>query len=109
MVIDLVNLNFISKFFKKKLLNMDCKELSLVELGVIPVIVYLIRVGGSDTKLVAGNRFVVISTQIDYLGHVAQARAIPLLVELLQGPDPLGWDVAENALRLLAHNEENVV
>ncbi|WRX29741.1 hypothetical protein QQP08_022228 [Theobroma cacao] len=61
-----------------------------------------------DTKLVAGNRFVVISTQIDYLGHVAQARAIPLLVELLQGPDPLGWDVAENALRLLAHNEENV-
>ncbi|EOY12128.1 Ubiquitin-protein ligase, putative [Theobroma cacao] len=80
---------------------------SLVELGAIPVLVELLRVGDSDTKLKADNSLGVISTQIDYLGHVAQAGAIPMLAELVQGPDPLGWDVAENALCLLAHNEEN--
>ncbi|EOY12114.1 Uncharacterized protein TCM_030715 [Theobroma cacao] len=56
-----------------------------------------------------GADFAAELSKIDYLGHVAQAGAIPLLAELLQGPDPLGWDVAENALCLLALNEENAV
>ncbi|EOY12111.1 Uncharacterized protein TCM_030711 [Theobroma cacao] len=75
----------------------------------VPNVINSICIQPPVAPLNLGNTLGVISTQIDYLGHVAQAGAIPLLAELLQGPDPLGWDVAENALCLLALNEENAV
>ncbi|XP_022753908.1 armadillo repeat-containing protein 4-like [Durio zibethinus] len=81
----------------------------LVDLGVIPVLVELLRVGDSGTKLVAGNSLGVISAHIDYIGPVAQAGAIPLFAELIQGPEPLGQEVAEDAFCLLAVAEANAV
>ncbi|KAK1581196.1 hypothetical protein Q3G72_003941 [Acer saccharum] len=45
-----------------------CARHRLVELGVIPVLVELFRVGDSTTKLVAGNSLGVILSHVDYIG-----------------------------------------
>ncbi|KAK1581463.1 hypothetical protein Q3G72_006242 [Acer saccharum] len=45
-----------------------CTRHRLVELGVIPVLVELFRVGDSTTKLVAGNSLGVILSHVDYIG-----------------------------------------
>jgi hypothetical protein len=54
-----------------------------VELGVIPVLMELFRVGDSTTKVVAGNSLGVISAHVDYIRLVAEVGAIPLLVKKL--------------------------
>ncbi|KAK3199914.1 hypothetical protein Dsin_023329 [Dipteronia sinensis] len=92
-----------------------CARHRLVELGVIPVLVDLFRVGDSTTKLVSSNSLGVISTHartalgqgtrgahfaqgfrksqdrvwahVDYIRLVAEAGIIPLYAVLLQGPD----------------------
>ncbi|OMP04285.1 Armadillo [Corchorus olitorius] len=49
------------------------------------------------------------SAHMNYIGLVAQAGAIPLFAELIQGPEPLGQEVAEDAFCILAVAEENAV
>ncbi|KAK4851847.1 hypothetical protein QYF36_018902 [Acer negundo] len=62
-----------------------------VELGVIPVLVELFRVGDSTIKV------------------VAEAGAILLYAELLQRPDFIGKEIAEDVFCILAVAEENAV
>ncbi|KAF3453344.1 hypothetical protein FNV43_RR03784 [Rhamnella rubrinervis] len=81
----------------------------LFELGVIPVLVELFHDGDIKTKLVAGNSLGIISAHIDYIRPVAQAGAIPLYAELLQGPEPLGKEIAEDVFCILAVAESNAV
>ncbi|TXG67409.1 hypothetical protein EZV62_008684 [Acer yangbiense] len=81
----------------------------LVELGVIPVLVELFRVGDSTMKLVAGNSLGVISAHVDYIRLVSEAGAIPLYAELLQGPDFIGKEIAEDVFCILAVAEENAI
>ncbi|KAK0599273.1 hypothetical protein LWI29_003815 [Acer saccharum] len=80
-----------------------------VELGVIPVLVDLFRVGDSTTKVVAGNSPGVISVHVDYIRLVAEAGAILLYAELLQVPDFIGKEIAEDVFCVLAVAKENAV
>ncbi|TXG68103.1 hypothetical protein EZV62_009378 [Acer yangbiense] len=80
-----------------------------VELGVIPVLVDLFRVGDSTTKVVAGNSPGVISVHVDYIRLVAEAGAILLYAELLQVPDFIGKEIAEDLFCVLAVAKENAV
>ncbi|KAK7316830.1 hypothetical protein RJT34_00574 [Clitoria ternatea] len=91
------------------LLGMTRARRTLVELGVIPVLVELLHVGDHAMKLVAGNSLGLISAHVDYIRPVAQAGAIPLYAELLQvqGPDPSGKETAEDVFCILAVAEAN--
>jgi len=60
-------------------------------------------------KLVAGNALGIISAHVDYLRPVAQAGAIPLFVELLEGSNPQGKEIAEDVFCILAVAEENAI
>ncbi|TXG67638.1 hypothetical protein EZV62_008913 [Acer yangbiense] len=80
-----------------------------VELGVIPVLVDLFCVGDSTTKVVAGNSLGVISVHVDYIRLVAEVGATLLYAELLQGPDFIGKEIAEDVFCILAVAEENAV
>lgn len=82
---------------------------TLVALGVIPALADLLRDGDFSTKVVAGNALGVISSHVDYIRPVAQAGVIPLYAELLRGPEPLGREVAEDVLCVLAVAEGNAV
>ncbi|KAJ0045117.1 hypothetical protein Pint_03923 [Pistacia integerrima] len=68
-----------------------------------------IGIGDSTTKLVAGNSLGVISAHVDYIRPVAEAGAIPLYAELLQRPDPIGKEIAEDVFCILAVAEANAV
>ncbi|XP_004506680.1 uncharacterized protein [Cicer arietinum] len=81
---------------------------TLVELGVIPVLVELFRNGDNATKLVAGNTLGVVSAH-GYVRQVAEARAIPLYAELLQGSDASGKEIAQDVFCILAVSEPNSV
>ncbi|WJX31543.1 hypothetical protein P8452_19963 [Trifolium repens] len=81
---------------------------TLVELGVIPVLVELFRVGDNTMKLVAGNCLGVVA-RLDYITLVAQAGAIPLYAELLKGPDVSGKEITKNMFCILALEEANAV
>jgi len=84
----------------------------LVELGVIPVLMELFRIGDNAAKLVAGNTLgVVVWSNVDYIRHVAEAGAIPLYAELLQGSDPndSGKEIAKEVFYILGVAEANAV
>ncbi|XP_039022294.1 uncharacterized protein LOC120154703 [Hibiscus syriacus] len=81
----------------------------LVDLGVIDVLVEMLRVGDGAAKLVAGNSLGVVSANINIIDLIAKAGAIPLYAELIQGPDPLGHEIAEDAFCVLAVAEANAV
>ncbi|XP_077229990.1 ARM repeat superfamily protein [Tasmannia lanceolata] len=81
----------------------------LVELGVIPVLIELMRDGDREAKLKAGNALGIISSHVDYLRPVARAGAIPLFAGLLEGPEPIGKEIAEDVFCILAVVEENAV
>lgn len=81
----------------------------LVELGVIPVLVELFRDGDFTTKLVAGNSLGVISAYVGFIRPVAEAGAIPFYAELLQGPKPVGKEIAKDVFCILAVSQSNVV
>jgi len=71
---------------------------TLVELGVIPVLMELFHIGDTAAKLVAGNTLgVVVWSNVDYIRHVVEVGAIPLYAELLQGSDPndFGKEIAK--------------
>lgn len=82
---------------------------TLVDLGVIPVLIGLLREGDHSTKLVAGNALGVISAHVDYIRPVAQAGAICLFAELFQGSDFHDNLIAENVFCILAVAEENAI
>ncbi|GAU41225.1 hypothetical protein TSUD_129010 [Trifolium subterraneum] len=81
---------------------------TLVELGVIPVLVELFRIGDNTMKLVAANSLGVVA-RLDYIRQVAQAGAIPLYAELLKGPDVSGKEITKNMFCILALEEANAV
>lgn len=81
----------------------------LVDLDVIPALTSLMQDGDVSAKLTAGNALGIISSHVDYLRPVARAGAIPLFAELLQGPEPLGREIAEDVFCILAVAEENAV
>ncbi|CAI0374039.1 unnamed protein product [Linum tenue] len=81
----------------------------LVDLGAIPVVIELFRDGNGKTKVTAGNSLGIISSHINFIRKAAEAGAIPLYADLIQGPDPIGKEIAEDALCILAIAEENAV
>ncbi|KAK8712403.1 hypothetical protein V6N13_147643 [Hibiscus sabdariffa] len=81
----------------------------LVDLGVVDVLVEMLRVGDGAAKLVAGNSLGVVSANINIIDLIAQAGAIPLYAELIQGPEPLGHEIAEDVFCVLAVAEANAV
>ncbi|GMI65449.1 hypothetical protein like AT3G20170 [Hibiscus trionum] len=81
----------------------------LVDLGVIDVLVEMFRVGDGAAKLVVGNSLGVVSGNINNIDLIAQAGAIPLYAELIQGPEPLGHEIAEDVFCVLAVAEANAV
>ncbi|XP_022936629.1 uncharacterized protein LOC111443172 [Cucurbita moschata] len=81
----------------------------LVELGVIPVLIELFCEGDYVTKLVAGNSLGIVSAHVAYIRPVAQAGAIPLFADLLQWPNPIAKEIAEDVFCLLAVAEANAV
>ncbi|KAM3320417.1 hypothetical protein P3S67_007617 [Capsicum chacoense] len=66
-------------------------------------------VGDSSTKVVAANALGVISSHVDYIRPLANAGAIPLYADLLQGTEPMGKEIAEDVFCILAMVEENAV
>lgn len=81
----------------------------LVDLGSIPALLQLIEEGDQSTKITAGNALGIISSHVDCIRPVAEAGAIPLYMELLTGPEPLGREIAEDVLCILAVAEENAI
>ncbi|CAL1353971.1 unnamed protein product [Linum trigynum] len=81
----------------------------LVDLGAIPVVIELFRDGNGKTKVTAGNSLGIISSHVNFVRKAAEAGAIPLYADLLQGPDPIGKEIAEDAFCILAIAEENAV
>ncbi|KAK0601397.1 hypothetical protein LWI29_023875 [Acer saccharum] len=81
----------------------------LVEAAHFGILVDLFRVGDSTTKVVAGNSPGVISVHVDYIRLVAEAGAILLYAELLQVPDFIGKEIAEDVFCVLAVAKENAV
>ncbi|KAG5570364.1 hypothetical protein H5410_060130 [Solanum commersonii] len=65
---------------------------TLVDSGTFSVLLELLQVGDTSTKVVAAN-----------------ALAIPLYADLLQGTDPMGKEIAEDVFCILAVVEENGV
>lgn len=82
---------------------------TLVHLGAMSGLMELIRDGDTSAKLVAANALGVISSHVDYIRPVAQAGAIPLFAEILEGCEPLGKEIAEDVFCILAVVEENAV
>ncbi|XXG52528.1 hypothetical protein AAC387_Pa03g0834 [Persea americana] len=60
-------------------------------------------------KMTASNALGIISSHVDYLRHVAREAAIPLFAELLEGPKPLGREIADDVFCILAVAEENAI
>ncbi|KAL8462312.1 hypothetical protein ACS0TY_033385 [Phlomoides rotata] len=83
----------------------------LVGVGALPVLIRLLEEGNPSTKLVAGNALGVISSCINHIRLIALApeRVISLYVELLQGSDFIGKEIAEDVLSVLAVCEENAI
>ncbi|XXG46444.1 hypothetical protein AAC387_Pa02g1290 [Persea americana] len=81
----------------------------LVDLGVIPVLTSLLRDRDMIAKMTAGNALGIISSHVDYLRHVARKGAIHLFAKLLEGPEPLGREIAEDVFCILAVAEENAI
>ncbi|CAA6657284.1 unnamed protein product [Spirodela intermedia] len=81
----------------------------LVDWRVVPALLDLLREGDPQAKLTAANSLGIISSHVDYLRLVAQAGAIPLYAELLEGQDALGKEIAEDVFCILAVVEENAV
>lgn len=81
----------------------------LLDSGAVDALVGLMRDGDGPGRIVAGNALGIVSTHVDYLRLVARAGAVPLYVELLQGSEPLGKEIAEDVFCVLAVAEENAV
>ncbi|CAN6470596.1 unnamed protein product [Victoria cruziana] len=81
----------------------------LVDAGVIPVLIGLMREDDPTMKLVAANTLGIVSAHVDFIRPVALAGAIPLIVELIEGTESLGKEIAEDVLCVLAVAEENAV
>lgn len=81
----------------------------LVDWRAVPALLDLFREGDPQAKLTAANSLGIISSHVDYLCLVAQAGAIPLYAELLEGQDALGKEIAEDVFCILAVVEENAV
>ncbi|KAK0599016.1 hypothetical protein LWI29_001562 [Acer saccharum] len=111
-----------------------CTRHRLVELGVIPVLVELFRVGDSTTKLVAGNSLGVILSHVDYIGEgdnesedvtadvfcdlsdykhsipvVISSGAIPILVNLLSDGNVEVRERVSGAIAKLSYDEADRV
>ncbi|KAG5570373.1 hypothetical protein H5410_060139 [Solanum commersonii] len=82
---------------------------TLVDSGTFSVLLELLQVGDTSTKVVAANALGVVSSHVDYIRPLANAGAIPLYADLLQGTDPMGKEIAEDVFCILAVVEENGV
>lgn len=81
----------------------------LVNVGVIHVLIELLKENDLAAKIDVGNSLGIILAHVDYLRPVAQACAIPLFVELLEGTNPQGKEIVEDVFCILAVVEENVI
>ncbi|PKU71316.1 ankyrin and armadillo repeat-containing protein [Dendrobium catenatum] len=81
----------------------------LADSGAALALLQLIREGNQPAKITAGNALGIISSHVDCIRPVAEAGAIPLYIELLEGPEPLGREIAEDVFCILAVAEENAV
>ncbi|RWR93253.1 vacuolar protein 8-like protein [Cinnamomum micranthum f. kanehirae] len=73
------------------------------------VLTSLLRDGDMTAKMTAGNALGIISSHVDYLRHIAREGAIPLFAELLEGPEALGREIAEDVYCISAVAEENAI
>ncbi|CAI9088262.1 OLC1v1022545C4 [Oldenlandia corymbosa var. corymbosa] len=83
---------------------------SLVRFGALEALLALIQDGDTSVKLVASNAIGVISSHVDHIRPVAQAGAIPIFAEILEGcEEPMGKEIVEDVFCILAVVEENAV
>ncbi|KAJ9563308.1 hypothetical protein OSB04_008468 [Centaurea solstitialis] len=82
----------------------------LVNAGAIEVLVDLLRDGDTSMKVVAGNALGVISSHVEYIRRVSEhGGVVPLYARLLQEPDPLAKEIAEDVFCILAVTDANAV